>query len=131
MSSTPSVAKSNVPSSLSSRISPTAKLVTPTPSREDYAKVVTGDFYFKSYSLTQEEEFRARAVPEEFAKLLHTFRTEVAIAKLQLKPAPGDTQRWLQDEAILAGQLMAYQVLINFLAEDPAYGPNANEEASN
>lgn len=118
---------SSIPSSLSTRVSPTAKLVLPTPSREDYAKQVTGDFYFKSYSLTQEEEFRARAVPEEFAKLLHTFRTEVAIAKLQLKPTPGDTARWLQEEAILSGQLMAYQVLINFLAEDPALGSDANE----
>ena len=114
-------------SSLTSpRISPTAKLVSPTPNREVYAKQVTGDFYFKSYSLTTEEEFRARAVPEEFTKLLHTLRTEVAIAKLQLKPAPGDTSRWLQEEANLSGQLMAYQVLLNFLAEDPALEQSAD-----
>lgn len=100
------------------RVSPSAKLVAPTPSREEYAKLVTGDFYFKSYILTTEEEFRARAVPEEFSKLLNTLRTEVAIAKLQLKPTPGDTARWLQEEAVLTGQLMAYQVLLNFLAED-------------
>lgn len=110
---------SHIPLS-SIRIAPATKLVTNGHSQEKYANAVTGDFYFKSYSLTSEEEFRARAVPEEFSKLLHTLRTEVAIAKLQLKPTPGDTTKWLQEEAVLSGQLMAYQVLLNFLAEDPA-----------